>query len=315
PRCKMAFSCSTDHWDAARSRHEAPCDELPGRLSQCEMNIQIRVDGAFRTVMTAPRLRACMWQFIRRQEAWTPLKGLTWESVIGGNVRTSLVGAAIAKHTPACIRLVASLASTVFTALYALEELNISTAWTKKSTLTIHILGGPPDFDPSIAYLYETILHHVPNVQFLNVFSFIGPDYSSDQQWRSANAVPEEGQSSIIIPWLHSRNYEDYVQSEGAAFQPPDLAVATNCFLTTTDPDLWRRTIKMLVARHIPSVFTAYDRRWAARDLVLMRESGANPIPSLTLVKNPWGAQNMTPNFGGVHGFHAPNAWLTGGFS
>ncbi|KAF8184587.1 hypothetical protein K438DRAFT_1766274 [Mycena galopus ATCC 62051] len=170
-------------------------------------------------------------------------------------------------------------------------------------SLIHQILGAPPEFDPSIAYLYDTILHHVPNVQFLNIVfcspvvagivhvpriarsvikemdacrqvSFTGPDCSSDQQWRSANAVPEEGQSSIII------NYEDYVQSEGAAFHPPDLAVATNCFLTTTDPELWRRTIKMLVARHIPSMFT-----------------------------------NMDPNFGEVHGFHAPNAWLTGEFS
>jgi hypothetical protein len=46
-----------------------------------------------------------------------------------------------------------------------------------------------------------------------------------------------------------------------------------------------------------------------------MRESGAQPIQSLTLVKNPWGAQMMHPNFDKVHGFHAPNAWFTGGFS
>ncbi|KAJ7670930.1 hypothetical protein DFH06DRAFT_1179205 [Mycena polygramma] len=322
PRCQMSFYCCDSHWDAARSSHEAPCEELPGGLSHCEINLQVRVDEEFRSVMTFSRLRANAWNFIPRQRSWTPLEGLAWDSTIGGDVRNSTVMAAMKEHIPASIRLVSSVATTAMTALYALEQLNIGSAWTNKTTLTIHILGGPPDFDPSIAYMYETILHRVPNVQILNIV-FCSPAL------RALVTVPRIAKSVVkevdacraclpsggtIFHHYVTKNYDDYVRSEGASFERPDLAIGTNCFLTTTDPELWRRTIKLLVARHIPSVFTAYDRRSAARDLDLIRESGANPIPSLTLVQNPWGAQTMHPNFDKVHGFHAPNAWFTGGF-
>ncbi|KAJ6580604.1 hypothetical protein B0H10DRAFT_2098727 [Mycena sp. CBHHK59/15] len=303
PRCKMAFYCCEDHRNAARPLHESTCNDLPCGVSQCEMNRQIRVDAEFRTVMTPPQARRFMWRFIPRQST---------------DVKRSSVGTAFAAHTPACIRLVSSLASTVVTVLCALEQLNTNTAWTTKSSLTIHMLGSPPDFDPSIAYMYEAILHRVPGVQILNIL-FCGPAVagivSPPPGARSVlreNCYPKGG--TIFHHYVTSRNYEDYVRSEGAAFEPPDLCIATNSFIATNDPARWRSTIKMLVARGIPSVFTAYERRIAERDLVLLRESGANLVPSLSLAKNPWGSLLLDPNFDKVHGFHAPNTWFTGAF-
>ncbi|KAJ6457849.1 hypothetical protein C8R47DRAFT_1163865 [Mycena vitilis] len=322
PRCQMSFYCCESHWDATRSSHEMRCEELPGGLSHCEINLQVRADEEFRAIMTFPRLRENAWKFIPRQRSWTPLEGSTWESAIGGDVERSAVMAAMKEHIPASIRLVSSIATTVMTALHALEQLNSGSAWTQKSTLTIHILGGPPDFDPSIAYMYEAILHRVPNVQILNIVfcnpvlkAFVTVPRMAKSALREVDACSAcRPMGGTIFYHYATKNYEDYVRSEGASFEPPDLAIGTNCFFTTTEPELWRRTIKLLVARHIPSVFTAYDRRSAARDLDLMRESGANPIPSLTLVQNPWGSQTMHPNSDKVHGFHAPNAWFTGGF-
>jgi hypothetical protein len=45
-----------------------------------------------------------------------------------------------------------------------------------------------------------------------------------------------------------------------------------------------------------------------------MRESGAELVPGLSGVRNPFGNMRMIPNYPVVHGFHAPNAWFTGGF-
>jgi hypothetical protein len=103
------------------------------------MNVQIRVDGEFRHVLPPPRLRALVWQFFPRKHVWTPLAGLNWDDTVGEDISRAAVGTDIAAHTPACIRLVASLATTVFTALYAIERLNVNTAWTNKSRLTIHV--------------------------------------------------------------------------------------------------------------------------------------------------------------------------------
>ncbi|KAJ6540948.1 hypothetical protein B0H10DRAFT_1970946 [Mycena sp. CBHHK59/15] len=246
-----------------------------------------------------------MWRFIPRQSTWTSLKGLGWEAVIGSDVKRSSVGTAFAAHTPACIRLVSSLASTVVTVLCALEQLNTNTALTTKSSLTIHMLGSLPDFDPSIAYMYEAILHRVPGVQILNLGLF------HPLQELAQNCYPK---GWTIFHHYVTKDYEDYVRSEGAAFEPPDLCIATNSFIATNDPARWRSTIKMLVARGIPSVFTVYERRIAERDLVLLRESGANLVPSLSLAKNPWGSLLLDPNFDKVHGFQAPNTWFTGAF-
>ncbi|KAJ6528096.1 hypothetical protein B0H19DRAFT_1385290 [Mycena capillaripes] len=158
--------------------------------------------------------------------------------------------AGLADHTPECVRLVASIASTVFTIVYALEKLNINTAWANKSRFTIHMLGAPPDSNPNIAYFYEAILHHVPDLKILNGGTILQRYVTKITKTMCAAKAPHSSDPTLPSQPTYS----------------------------TTDPELWRRTIKLLVARRIPSVFTRH------------------------------------PNFDKVQGFHAPNAWFTGGF-
>ncbi|KAF7339027.1 Zinc finger mynd domain-containing protein 17 [Mycena venus] len=311
-QCKMAFHCCDSHWDAGRALHQAPSTDLPGGLSQCEMNIQVRLDGEFRNIMPASRLRHYMWQFMARQQSWALLKTLSWEDVIAGDVWKSVVGVA-PKFKPACVGLVSSLATTMMTILYALEQLNANLKWTTESTLTIHILGSPPEFDPSMLYMYESILHRLPSVKILHIV-FCSPAVAAMVRVPSmARSICREvdvcaecsSGGATIFHHYATKHYEDYVRTEGSLFKLPDLAIATNAFLATNDSARWRRTIKMLIERRIPTVFTAYDQRTAGRDLELIRDCGAPLVPSLTMTKNPWGSQVMHPNFDKVAIFDA----------
>ncbi|KAJ7186118.1 hypothetical protein C8R46DRAFT_1026003 [Mycena filopes] len=322
PGCKMAFTCSDAHWAAARDLHQAPDPELPDNLSQCRTNMQIRQDIDFRCVMSEKHFPVAMWWFIPRQEAWSALQPRTWEIVVGPGIAASPYGPVLGPTLVLpSVRLVSSLTTTTLTALYALEHLNSTTAWTKKSTLTIHVLGSLPDFHPGPAFTYEAILHLVPNVVFCNpevgAMGFVPPGTDTVVRDRDVCSSYFPLDRKISHRYV-AKHYDDYVRASGASFHPPDLAIAINCYLTANEPDAWRRILELLAARHIPSVFTAYDQKAAERDLAHIREScGGAPAefsPGLTMVKNPWASLPMHPSFDRVYGFHSPNGWLTAGF-
>ncbi|KAJ7131358.1 hypothetical protein C8R44DRAFT_731589 [Mycena epipterygia] len=287
-----------------------------GGLSQCDMNRQIYADAQFRAVLTDTKPGPFMWRFIPRQSTWTSLKDLNWDAVVGTNVRKAAEGTPFSGHSESVpgIRLVSSLASTAMTILYALEQLNTSTAWTKKSMLIIHMIGSPQDFLPRAAYMYEAILHRLPGVQRLSMFFLPGapPPSMLVKLDTCSECRPRTGQMALHYT---KRHYESFVHNEDDLFMPPDLCIAANsAIMAKNDPALWRRTIELLVARGIPSVFTEYTRAQAEHTHALLRECGASLLPALDPAKNPFGDPLMMPIYDRVHGFYAPNAWFAGGF-
>ncbi|KAJ7464192.1 hypothetical protein FB451DRAFT_1403552 [Mycena latifolia] len=320
--CKMAFCCSDGHWDIVRPRHQQPSEAFPGGLSQCEINRQSYADAAFQTVLSAPHAQPLMWRFIPRQSAWTSLKDRDWETTIGSDVRRAADDTVGAANADACLRLVSSMGTIALTIMYALEHLNIFTAWTEKPMLTIHMIGDPQDCFPLEDYMYEAILHRLPRVQKINLFFFVPPidgsevsiDGTPSMMWTVDTCEDCTLRGGMIINHFVKRNYEAFVYNEAELFDKPDLCIATNSSLIALrEPVRWRRIINLLIQRRIPSVFTAMDRSSAETDEAILRGCGANLVPSLTLVKNSFGDQVMTcPSF--PHGYRAPNAWFAGAF-
>ncbi|KAJ7464183.1 hypothetical protein FB451DRAFT_1403543 [Mycena latifolia] len=340
PSCKMAFFCCEDHWDIVQPVHQEPCEALPGGVSQCEMNRQSYADAAFRTVLTASDAQPLMWRFIPRQPGWISLKDRDWETTIGSDVmraaEETVVGAG---NSNACIRLVSSLGSTVMTILYALEQLSDSTAWTTKPMLTIHMIGSPADFFPNVAYMYEAILHRLPRVQKINLFTFVPPleggPGAPSMLWTLDTCGHCSPRGGKIINHFTTKNYEAFIHNEAELFMPPDICVATNsskiaengaCPVAPDHQIAYRTTHPRYIHCKLSgflkkfrtltiSVLQARDRGSAERDEAILRECGAKLVPSLTLVKNPFGDLVMTHlNFNRVHGYHASNAWLAGAF-
>ncbi|KAJ7876898.1 hypothetical protein B0H14DRAFT_3436352 [Mycena olivaceomarginata] len=137
------------------SPHQAPCDDLPGTVSQCNKNLEMCADTDYGAVLTTAQEKHFMWRIIQRQAA------------------CAAAGTAFECHVPACTRRISSLASTAFTILYTLEHLNTNTAWTEKSELTINmIIASPLDFFEK-GYMYEAILHHAPKVKKVTFYFFL----------------------------------------------------------------------------------------------------------------------------------------------
>ncbi|KAF7338852.1 Zinc finger mynd domain-containing protein 17 [Mycena sanguinolenta] len=317
-RCNMSFGCCDEHWGVARALHQAPNDDLPGKVSQCDMNLQKPADVAYDTVLTKEQEKFFMWHAIKAQAVWTPLADRTWEDVIGIDVASGATGTAFERYVPACTRRISSLASTVFTVLYALEHLNPTTAWTEKSQLTINILiGSALDFFEG-GFLYEAILHRAPKVKKVILYFFLPTAVpgSVSQAWK-VDVCGDCGPKgrSIFSHFIMTKTFESFVHNEAELFVDPDLFIATSSsVIAAHDSALWRRTITLLVARRIPSVFTTFTKNTAESGQAVMRECGANLMPSLTGVRNPFGDMRMNPNPDKVYGFHSPNAWFVGGF-
>ncbi|KAJ7151832.1 hypothetical protein C8R43DRAFT_1235857 [Mycena crocata] len=320
-RCKISFGCCEEHWNVALPMHEAPCNFLPGTVSQCDMNLQKQADAVYGSVLTSAQEKDFMWRIILPQPKWTQLTGNTWEDVIGLEVASASVGTAFEGHVPACIRRISSIESTAFTILYALEHLNTNAAWAEKSVLTVNILiGSPLDFMKEVEYTYEAILHRAPKVKKL-IFYFFPPKPipgQVSQVWTFKTCGDCTSKARGIVAHLVvTRTFESFVYNEDELFVQPDLFIATNTAMLATDnPALWRRTIALLVDRHIPNVVPqSHGQRTAqSKDATIMRECGAELVPSLTGVKNPFGDMKMNPNFDRVHGFHSHNAWFAGAF-
>ncbi|KAJ7437919.1 hypothetical protein B0H11DRAFT_2106182 [Mycena galericulata] len=316
-RCKMSFGCCDEHWSVARALHEAPCDDLPGKASQCDMNLEKFADAEYGAVLTKAQEQHFMWRIIQCQTAWSPLADRTWEEVIGSDVASAAAGTAFERHVPACTRRISSVASTAFTILYALEHLNNDTAWTEKSVLTINMLiGSPLDFFDG-AYIYEAILHRAPKVKKINFYFFLPTPLPAVSQAFASETCGDCARTGrgMFNHFVMTKTFESFVHNEAELFVQPDLFIVTgSTIIAQRDPAGWRRTIALLVARRIPSVFTTFTRGSAIHDQAVLRECGAELVPSLSGIKNPFGDLRMTPNFDKVHGFYAPNSWFTGGF-
>ncbi|KAJ6577872.1 hypothetical protein B0H19DRAFT_1370935 [Mycena capillaripes] len=278
----------------------------------------MRADADYGAVLTTAQEKHFMWRIIKRQPAWSAPTGRIWQEVIGSDVASAASGTAFERHVPACTRRISSLASTAFTILYALEHLYTSTAWTEKSELTINmIIASPLDFFEA-GYMYEAILHRAPKVKKVTFYFFFpkGMPGAVSQAWASEICSDCASKTKgIFNHFVMTRTFESFVHNEAELFVQPDLFIAAgSTSIAQHDPAQWRRTIVLLVARRIPSVFTTFSRGLAESGQAVMRECGAELVLSLSGVRNPFGDMKMNPNFDKVHGFHAPNAWFAGGF-
>ena len=71
---------------------------------------------------------------------------------------------------------------------------------------------------------------------------------------------------------MYSRTYHTFALSD--RFVPPDLAVAFNSGSSEEDVASWRQTMKVLIQRKIPSVFTVFQYDTPHYDIELTSFSG-----------------------------------------
>ncbi|KAF5329761.1 hypothetical protein D9619_009283 [Psilocybe cf. subviscida] len=320
PDCLLAFACNDAHWNAVESKHKTlPCqDSMDGKLSQCEMNHMVLQDLRFSQFMAGAEAGPFRWAPERTKARWTSLKGVDWSDYELYLKKEFGGGVAADSMLEPMLRAVTEGMSMPLTILSALEFLNgEDISWTKKSILNIHMLGAAAK-ELVNANIFEEILHRLPEVKTLNL-TFIGPELSAVTGAQSITTPMEtcpncSRKGRKRAHQYHAKTYDVFVRTEGTGFTNPDLAVAFNSGCSEEVPWQWKETLKLLVDRHIPTVFTSYNHDEAQAESRLLESAGATLIPELGPRKNPWGSLlvKMEPNK--ITGFYAVNGWLSGGF-
>ncbi|KAJ7028641.1 hypothetical protein C8F04DRAFT_1398825 [Mycena alexandri] len=175
------------------------------------------------------------------------------------------------------------------TILYGLEKLNDDDGWTRKQTLAIHIIGANP-IEASGTMVFED--------------STVYPNICTQ---RGSKHIQERA----------SDTYHQFMANKGSEFEKPDsdLCIAFNSGAPVVSSHTWLPTVKVLVERKIPTLFTAFSREEAEGEAALLRAAGARLHPDLGPAKNPWGSMKLTPAHMKLYGFSAGSGWLAGGFS
>ncbi|KAF8212850.1 hypothetical protein K438DRAFT_1751270 [Mycena galopus ATCC 62051] len=181
------------------------------------------------------------------------------------------------------------------TMLYGLSKLNEDDTWTRKQTLTVHVIGANIR-EVSCGPVFEEILHRLPEVNTLDLI-LCGPK------------VPIRDSFDHEICSM----YHDFVRKQGNQYETPDLRIAFNSGAAQVG-DTCRTSVKVLAERKLPSLLTAYDRKEAEGDAAMLRAAGVALNPLLGPCLNPWGSQKALPTAHSVYGFHVVNGWLAGGF-
>ncbi|KAJ7207455.1 hypothetical protein GGX14DRAFT_455536, partial [Mycena pura] len=312
PSCKLSFCCSRAHWDIADRLHYGPCNDLRDSPSQCHMNKLARAQSMIASGFE-DHSGHFVWVSKRVKPKWVSLEGQSWEGEFEDEIREF---SGMPQSSPSTF-IMAALSDTLtmpMTILYALSKLNDDDGWTRKQTLTVHIVGASSrEFHCSC--VFEEILHRVPRVKTLKIL-MCGPE-APGHACHDVKICPDcikRGRSYVLnfIP----EAYHDIVRKQGGDFEHPDLCVGFNSGAnhSTTLGYTWPATFKVLVERKISSLITAFGREDAEKDAALLRDVGAALHPALGPILNPWGSMKADPSPHCVYGFLVNSGWLAGGF-
>ncbi|EKM51464.1 uncharacterized protein PHACADRAFT_166026 [Phanerochaete carnosa HHB-10118-sp] len=311
--CRLFFFCSEEHRIFAQHAHSHVPDPDSARgLSQCEVNFNIRQDSIVREVMGGSD-EPVRWAPERVKRKWESLDGRTWEGEHAAELQD--VGLPPLAVGPFLCSATDGLAFPM-TILWALEKLNEGDAWTKKAILTIHVLGATQE-ELMRAMQFEEILHRLPTVYKLNLV-LIGPEMKTVKAKDGTPVVMDTcprcfRRGRQRVQYHYASLYHDFVASQGSAYTTPNLAIAFNSGCGSEETESWLPTIKSLVEKKVPSVFTAFNRDEVKLDRAILESAGAVLLPGLTGL-SPWASQvlHLEPNK--VKGFYSNNRFIAGVF-
>ncbi|KAF7298719.1 hypothetical protein MIND_00819400 [Mycena indigotica] len=323
--CNASFCCSVEHWTAARALHHAPLPTEDGH-SQCELNKLARGDAMLEAALAgshdgvfrwAPERIKERWESVVRKEGRGKEKGsgrTRWEDEIADEMRKA-VGVPSERPMGPWVRMASDALCMPMTILWGLETLNIDDEWTRKHTLTIHILGATM-IEVTAAMVFEEILHRLPEVKTLKLL-LCGPEMQSGRAPKvyPLDTCPECARRERKRVHEHTADtYHGYVAAQGSKYEKPDLAIAFNAGASSEPSSrvMWAPTMKLLVEKKIKTVFTSYNSEEAHGDAAALRAAGAKL--AVEAERNAWGSAKLIPEPAKVYGFYSASGWVSGAF-
>ncbi|KAF6754139.1 hypothetical protein DFP72DRAFT_900491 [Ephemerocybe angulata] len=330
--CLSTFFCSPRHWALVKKTHNTvPAAVNYNGMTLCQINQLIREDIRVANLLregkaqqggvSSPDFGPLLpWAPNRTMEGWKSLLETDWEKEFLGGIAEELPFPPGTPMKP-FLRAASDNLTLPMTILYALERLyGGDLAFTREEVLVIHVIGAA-DLEVMNAMMFEEILHRLPEVKRVEIL-LCGPDMGKIGGSEKPGGVAlsmetcpectEKDRRRVQI--MSSSLYHDYVAKAGASFKAPALAVAFNSGASEVETDSWKATMKVLVEKKIPTVFTAFNRGEAEKEAALLKEAGAELVPALGPCRNPWGSMLFKVEPASLEGFYNSNGWFAGGF-
>uniref|UniRef100_A0A0W0FPE7 MYND-type domain-containing protein n=1 Tax=Moniliophthora roreri TaxID=221103 RepID=A0A0W0FPE7_MONRR len=322
PDCGLTFYCCQEHWDAVYPLHAKEPFEgtaYEGK-TQCKLNQEIRVDIDFHQTMSEDG-RSLGWLPKRSKPEWKPLRlpPKNWLKEFGKDFLDEYgMDGANTIALQGCLRSASDALSMPMTTLYVLQIFNgADDSWTKKTSMTVHVLGAARN-ETLFAQMFEEIIHRLPALKTLHVL-LCGPKLNTVENPRPGTSLTMEScpdcteKHRVMSVEVQAHRYHEYVEKAGRKYTKPDLAIAFNNG-SIESHEQWQDTMELLVDEGVPSVFTSYTRDEAVGEATLLRLAGAKLIPGLGPRRNPWASAHLQLEPNRVTGYFSDNAWFSGGF-
>ncbi|CAG8472034.1 479_t:CDS:1 [Ambispora leptoticha] len=255
--CMIISCCSEAHWKIHRPKHQKLCQTYKNMI-ECE-NVIYKLMGE-----TA-------WA----QEEWDESRTFP---PLPKDWQTYFEWRNAPKFSESFLSVVTNSLSPPLTILAAIERFYTRDELHALDELIIHLIGAS-QYEIMSLSSFEEIMHVLPNVKVLRLI-LVGLELPNKTtpagiSMKCCSRCEKENRKRIcaLFPTSyheHAEQPDDYIK--------PHIAVGFNTGLYETDTEHWEPTVKYLLDKDTPCVFTSYSKEEAAQDLQALKDWGAKII-------------------------------------
>nr|GAT51356.1 predicted protein [Mycena chlorophos] len=156
----------------------------------------------------------------------------------------------------------------------------------RRKSLCIHVAGAA-ERELETQGMGEELLHYLPKLKTLTMI-YVGPEVwdngSEGHNFACMKECLPQGRRRFSI--RRTMTYHAFTQTSTFRVNPPDLVAGFNTGMGEVDTVSWRNSLRVVLDRNVPAVFTAYSMMEGRDDTRLLRSMDAHFIKGLE--RNKW---------------------------
>ncbi|KAF7305519.1 MYND-type domain-containing protein [Mycena chlorophos] len=288
PKCKLAWWCSPECG--------AIFTDVAHTAEHCKNLSIVRTVDCFQATYAAARFpgQQLMLISVDLHPVYIPPSSLSgWEDYkmrifpefdFAADVTSWEFRRAVPNAAQAVDLLATESTSIVATLLSALEIAIPNLA--RRKSLCIHVAGAA-ERELETQGMGEELLHYLPKLKTLTMI-YVGPDVwdngSEGHNFACMKECRPQGRKRVSI--RRTMTYHGFAQTPTFRANPPDLVAGFNTGMGEVDTVSWRKSLRIVLDRNVPAVFTAYSMGEGRDDIRLLRSMDAHFI--MDLERNKW---------------------------
>ncbi|KAJ7074689.1 hypothetical protein C8F01DRAFT_1274259 [Mycena amicta] len=285
--CKLAWWCSPECADVFKDHHTSKhCADLCTVLAVDSVSIAYAVSRRV--------IRAIMLRSEHTQRVYTPPSSLLgWD-----DYQTRMI---------AYFGQRVQLAASEFVHIHPDAGKAIKLLATESASIPLTVLGAlekvfsDSNREGASQGMAEELLHYLPNLRTVTV-AYIGPGLERDifetevGEHDSRNLACEDCASRGRRRFAIRRRltYHEFAETEAYRANPADLVAGFNTGMGEVEKELWTPSIRLVLQRGVPALFTSYSQTEALHDMFFLIRLRAKFVA--TMEKNVWRGVIPTPS-------------------